>query len=255
MKRQTILSAVSWLCAGIATLSLAGCSTEAASSAAVSSAEVSSEAETSGESEISVESITYGVIQEWGAASVALSVYELDGQTVPVTDGAPDFSAFDPDGMTATADSVTVTVAESPSYRVLSDGIVATASASDFQTGDRVAVVDKSDGSQWWIRLQIGSRITAGIVSAVASDGTLTLTMMTQAADTEVSTTDWTQVDWSVFEETATAEYYSIPDQAAVQKLQSGAFSDCALDEIQAGDRMLIYEEAHDVWVGIYPAT
>ncbi len=181
-----------------------------------------------------------------------MKLYGTDGQEVPTVDGSPDFSAFDPDGMTAAGSTVEVTVAESPLYRVLADGVVGTAAETDIQIGDRVAVVEKSDGTQTWIRLQIGSRTMAGVVSAVSSDGTLTLTMLETDDGTAFAVSDWTKVDWDAFRETGAAEYYTIPADAAVQRLDSGAFLDCGLDEIQAGDRVLIYAEAHDVWVGVY---
>ncbi len=236
----------------LAMAALTGCESAAASSAAASSTAVSSAAEVSSAPEVTVESITYGKITSWTDGTVTLELYETDGQEVPTVDGSPDFSAFDPDGMTAAGSTVEVTVAESPLYRVLADGVVGTAAETDIQIGDRVAVVEKSDGTQTWIRLQIGSRTTAGVVSAVSSDGTLTLTMLETDDGTAFAVSDWTKVDLDAFRETGAAEYYTIPADAAVQRLDSGAFLDCGLDEIQAGDRVLIYAEAHDVWVGVY---
>lgn len=236
----------------LAMAALTGCESAAASSAAASSTAVSSAAEVSSAPEVTVESITYGKITSWTDGTVTMELYGTDGQEVPTVDGSPDFSEFDPDGMTAAGSTVEVTAADSPLYRVLADGVVGSADASEIQAGDRVAVVEKSDGTQTWIRLQIGSRTTAGVVSAVSSDGTLTLTMLETDDGTAFAVSDWTKVDWDAFRETGAAEYYTIPENAAVQRLDSGAFLDCGLDEIQAGDRVLIYAEAHDVWVGVY---
>lgn len=133
--KQKVFFPVLALTGALAMAALTGCE----SAAAASSTAVSSAAEVSSVPEVTVESITYGKITSWTDGTVTMELYGTDGQEVSTVDGSPDFSAFDPDGMTAAGSTVEVTAADSPLYRVLAEKL------NDVCAADRETIYDVID--------------------------------------------------------------------------------------------------------------
>ena len=140
MKTQRKWGALS-LMVLISVFSLAGCSdsSDTATDSSATTTSTSAESETAGETSSTTESAySVGVITAVGSSQITIALYESD-------DTIDYLSDIDPDTLTATGETTTITFDDTTVVERYDNGVITTLTTSELAIDDLVAIIAQND--------------------------------------------------------------------------------------------------------------
>ena len=129
------------------------------------------------------------------------------------------------------------------------DGTEPSESLAD-ETVQESASMEDADG-------ETASSDVVGVVSAIAEDGTVTLSLyQLAAAGADDTITDYANVALDNYEDSGETQDYDLSAAAVLQSAADGVLTDALLEDIAVGDTLILYTTADGgTGVVIYPAA